>query len=118
MSFTTELLCKIKKATDVAGKKVGEFTEASKLHLDLLNAQASLEDLYLSLGKEVYATSKTDNQDVTKINEMSGQIDLKLADIESIQARIAENKGKKTCGTCGACNDDEAVFCSRCGSKL
>ena len=118
MSFTTELLRKIKQVTNVAGKKVSEITETSKLHLDLMNAQATLEELYMTLGKQVYAAKNKEDEDVTFIEETTAKIDEKLAEIETLNNKIAESKGKKICPNCNERNTETASYCSNCGYKL
>lgn len=95
-------------------QKVTDVTEIAKLRMDIRSKEESVRKQYLEIGKQYYALHKDDAEplfeEVVLIKET-------LEKIEELKAQIAENKGKKVCPNCGAPNEADASYCSKCGAK-
>lgn len=95
-------------------QKVTDATEIAKLRMDIRSKEESVRKQYLEIGRQYYELHKDDSEplfeEVTLIKET-------LEKIEELKAQIAENKGKKICPACGAANEEDASYCSKCGAK-
>lgn len=119
MSFTTTFVGKAKEFAGVAGKKANELTARAKTNLSMIDVETDLENLYKSLGKVVYRSSKTegDAEAAEKAEELISKIDEKQALLADLRARSLELRRIKICD-CGKENPSDSEFCSKCGAKL
>ena len=95
-------------------QKVTDATEIAKLRMDIRSREESVRKQYLEIGKQYYELHKDDEE---PLFEEISLIRETLEKIEELKVQIAENKGKKVCPGCGAANEADASYCSKCGAK-
>lgn len=113
-----ELFEKMGDALNEAGKditqKVTDLTELTKLKVDIRRREDTARRLYQELGRQYYDLHKEDAEplfeEVTLITET-------LKELLKLKKAAAQCKGKRVCPACGTPNDDDAVFCKKCGTK-
>ena len=106
MDFFSRLGDAISETSKDVSQKVADFTGIARLNMDIRNR--------VEIGKQYYEMHKGDVEpffeEIRLINET-------LAEIDQLKAKIADLKGKKKCSVCGAVNEGEAAYCSKCGAK-
>lgn len=112
------IISKVKNAADVAYKKTDEVMEKSKLMWSRNQINGDIKKAYEKLGNVIYRSVKTDNENVELVEEYIKQIDSLLSQLAQVNEKIAELKNQVICKNCGLLNPSEAVYCSKCGSKL
>lgn len=118
MAILEEALIKVKSAVDVAGEKTGEWVEISKLKIAAAKQSSEIADRFEALGKMVYNASKAGGLDHEVIQKKVDEIDALYEKLGEINERIYELRNVVQCPTCKAVSPKEAIFCSKCGTKL
>ncbi len=128
MNFN-EILNKVKSGFSVAGdfavKTAGEAGEKatkvyhkSKHGVNIIELNAEIDKVYKEIGKLVYRAHRDGEENAELIEEKMSEIDAKLSEVEELRGKIDELSDVKTCASCGAKNNKNAAFCSKCGSAL
>ncbi len=118
MSIMEDVFLNAKTAVDTVGKKAGNVIDKSKLRLAALDIRTELSKKYRILGRVCYeaqTTGKNYDKNIEKLVASITDLNNELAKVNEMIAR-AENKIK--CAECGTYNNNGAVFCSKCGTKL
>ena len=75
-------------------------------------------EAYKELGKALYNAEKEGSDDAEVIKNIIVDIDALYEKLAEQENQVAQLKKQKKCISCGQMCDDEAEFCSKCGSKL
>lgn len=118
MSILEEFMGKAKAAADIAGKKTSEIVEISKLKLQITQLNSEVDKSYSRLGALVYESLKNSADAKDVINVIVAEIDELNSKIQEAEGKINELKNVVKCANCGMVNNDEAVYCSRCGEMV
>lgn len=118
MGVFEDAVLKAKVAADYAGKKTGEFVELSRLRISASEIERKINCEFEELGKMVYKAAKEQTDCTDYVGEKAAAIDALYAQHEELTAKINELRNLKKCPQCGCENPQEAVFCSKCGTKL
>ncbi len=109
-------LDKAKQVANAAGKKTEEVVESSKLQLQIFNLNASIQSAYETIGSLVYHAQKSGLDSSAEIEDALAQVDALFAQLEELEAKVAQIRKTKKCPNCGASCDADSRFCSRCGA--
>lgn len=82
--------------------------EISKMEKELSKMELNLCDSYCEVGKAVLETAE---QESRKINNL-------VDEIVEMQQKLVALKGEKYCPACTEHNDQNSLYCKRCGHKL
>ena len=118
MGILEDAAVKAKEVLDAAGKKTNDIITVQKLRYKLSTLNTQMNRDYELLGRLQYDLIKNGEAVDTLILEQIGKIDKSKLEIAEVKSQIAEQKGRAICPACRAVQDEEAVFCSRCGKKL
>lgn len=121
MGLFEDMFIKAKSAAEVAGEKAGKIVDVSKLNIEMAELKGELKTKFENLGKIVYHSNRSGSDDEGIDGVVDGQIseiDVLCARIEELKDQIAHLKNKVICKICGYHNNDEALYCSKCGSVL
>lgn len=118
MDTFDEFLDKARGLVDLAGKKTGEAVEFAKLKLNHAQLNGEIQKTYEKLGAFVYKFKKSGDENDELIATCVNEIDGLIAQLDAIDVKINEIRSAVKCRQCGAVNDDEAVYCAKCGAKL
>lgn len=113
-----KLLNKAVDLANTAGKKTGEVVEASKIRLQSANVQNELQKMLMKLGHIVYEGHKTGCDNTELIEGYIREIDGLQQQLDELSGKMGAIKQQKKCANCGASNDEDNIFCQRCGIKL
>lgn len=102
----------------VASKATSDVVDMGKIRYQIKQAKWDIEKTYAKLGSVVYEMRKG-------AENLDDVVTLAVAEIDSLGERVEElEKQLRTykrlgkCESCGAENDVEASYCSKCGSKI
>ena len=116
--FVDEFVFMAKNAADVASKKTGEVVEIGKLKYQQKQAEWDLEKAYAKLGA-IYYESQNSHEDFKDAIFLAGsEIDELKEKIKQTEESIRAYRKLQRCDKCGADNEVNALFCSRCGSPV
>ena len=117
-SMFDDFVLKAKDIADAAGKKTTELYEISKYKYECIKINGEIKRLYEQLGSSVYSMVKNgyDNNDL--IDSLTEEIDEHLQRLKEINNIIADKKNQIACPVCGAKNNIDSSYCSKCGSRL
>ena len=111
---------KAKDVADAAAQKTGEVVEVSKLKLQALKLNGSIQKAYEELGSVYYNSVKFGGNPQDQLHACVAEIDRLLKEQEDLENSMNQ-VGKNTvryCTACGFENDGKSSFCSRCGTPL
>lgn len=116
MTFFDELG---KTLTDMgrdAAQKAKEVAETLQLKSQLSSEKSRVNDLYAIIGKAYFES----NQDVVeeKFKGLHTDINNALTNIATLEEKIRQLDGNRTCPVCGGVLDRSAVYCSHCGASV
>ncbi len=118
MGMFEDIFVKAKGAVDAIGEKAGQYVDVSKLNIRLMELKSDLKSEYENLGKTVYNCNKNGEDGTSEINVSVAQIDNISLRIEELKKQIATLKNKVLCKSCEHLNEQDSVFCAKCGQKL
>lgn len=118
MGVFEDIFLKAKGAVDAIGEKAGQYVDVSKLNIKLMELKGDLKNEYENLGKLVHKCAKSGEDGKSEINVSIAQIDNIGLRIEELKKQIATLKNKVLCKTCEHLNEQDSVFCAKCGQKL
>ncbi|MBR4909884.1 MAG: zinc ribbon domain-containing protein [Clostridia bacterium] len=118
MEFFEDALNKTKEVFGTVSQKTGEVIATEKQRFELATVKSKREKDYKALGKIYYGIIKDDASAPEAAKALAESITAKNAEIERLNAEIANAKYKRVCENCGASIDKNSVFCNFCGAKL
>lgn len=118
MGVFEDIFVKAKGAVDAIGEKAGQYVDVSKLNIRLMELKSDLKNEYENLGKTVYKCAKEGTDGKSEVNVIVAQIDNITLRIEDLKQQIATLKNRVLCKSCEHLNEQDAVFCAKCGQKL
>ncbi len=107
-----------KEVVEAAGRKACDLTDLAKLKLDLAENEKSTQVALAALGRLVYDHRKGGAEQTDMEQDLMAHIDELLAEAETLQATIDDNRGCITCRECGKSNPKTATYCNSCGKEL
>ena len=118
MGMFENFFMKAKGAVDALGEKAGQFVDVSKLNIRVAELKSDLKNEFETLGKTVYNCEKNHIDAAQETNTFISNIDNIYIQIEELKKQIAEMKNKVICKYCNAANENNAIYCVKCGKKL
>ena len=118
MTSVESMLSKAKEMVEAAGRKAGNLTDLAKMKLKLADNEKAIDTTLAALGRLVYESRKNGDLNEETVNELVQQVDELEAANEELQAAIDNNRGRKTCRSCGSANPENAAYCNKCGQKM
>ncbi len=118
MDFLDNALNKAKEVFDVACQKTGEVVTTEKQKFDVASLKSKRDKDFLALGKIWFEMIKDDDSVSEEAKSIVGEIKKKNAKIDELNAEILNTKNKRVCPNCAAAIDNNAIFCSNCGSRV
>jgi rRNA maturation endonuclease Nob1 len=119
------LLDKVKQGMLESTKAIkeisSEMSEMSKLKVSLAKEKGKLEELYYHLGKAIiHPETASENAEIIPEDALLILYEAQAAvkNIKEYESKIEQLKGIVKCSQCGTIFDEDAKFCSKCGSKL
>ena len=120
MTTFDDFLSKAKDVADIAAQKTGEVVEISKLKLQAIKLNNSIQKAYAELGSSYYNSVKFGAGNEEQLRMCVEELDRLLKEQEDLNKSMSE-VGKETtvhCVACGFENPSNASFCSRCGTPI
>ena len=117
MGVFEDIFVKAKGAVDAIGEKAGQYVDVSKLNIHLMELKSELKGEYENLGKIVYKYNKSGEDGKTEFNVCIAQIDNINLRIEELKKQIATIKNKLLCKSCDHLNEQDSIFCAKCGQN-
>ena len=118
MDTFDDFIGKAKNLVDLAGRKTSEAVEIAKLKMNRMQVNSEIQKTYEKLGAFVYKFRKTGDENNELIDICVNEIDGLLEKLNEIADKINEIKAAVRCPECSAVNDDEAIYCAKCGAKM
>lgn len=118
MDTFDDFIGKAKNLVDLAGRKTSEAVEIAKLKMNRMQVNSEIQKTYEKLGAFVYKFRKSGEENGELIDICVGEIDELLGKLNDIADKINEIKAAVRCPECGAVNDDEALYCAKCGARM
>jgi len=118
MGIFENFFMKAKGAVDALGEKAGQFVDVSKLNIRVAELKSDLKNEFEALGKTVYNCEKNHLDAAQETNTFVSNIDNIYIQIEELKKQIAEMKNKVICKFCSGANENNAIYCGKCGKKL
>ncbi|MBE6806496.1 MAG: zinc ribbon domain-containing protein [Ruminococcaceae bacterium] len=101
-----------------AGRKMTNMADVMGLKMELAEKERDLRQVMEALGHLLY-DSKKDGSELNDelVADLVKQSDILYKKIGKLQNAIDELYARKTC-SCGAVNQEDAVYCNACGEKI
>lgn len=106
------------KFTTAAVDKAGNMVEQTKLSYAIKVNEEKIKDIFAELGKRVYDEYCSGSEFPEEMNEKMKIVDTLNDEISEMKMKIADMKNTVICSACGAYNQSENVYCSKCGEKI
>lgn len=118
MGVFEDAVIKAKSAADYAGKRTGEIVELSKLRISATEVEKKIAYEYAELGKMVYKAAKEHADCTEYVQEKAAVIDALFSEQAGLLNKISALRNLKKCPDCAYENAQDAVYCSKCGTKF
>lgn len=116
MAFFDNMMGKISQATQNTAKKVKDFSETSRLNVEINNSEKQINELYKEIGAKVFTMYH--DAPIPELADLFARVDGLNANIATIREQIQAITSEGTCPNCGAKVNKDVPFCSACGTKL
>ncbi|MGN0171711.1 MAG: zinc ribbon domain-containing protein [Acutalibacteraceae bacterium] len=118
MPTIDELLGKAREVADAAGKKTTELLDKTKIRMEISSLEKQLAATYEGIGRLVY-DAETSGEDISELKKDAYEsVAQQQARIEELQNKLYDYSHAVRCKSCGAINEEDALFCKKCGEKL
>ena len=107
---------KVGKVANDAAAKSRELAEVARHSVAISDERANIRLLYRDIGELYYREHRSDSPDDLK--PFCDKIELAMARIQDLEAKVRHIKGIRTCAACGEICDRKAKFCPACGQPL
>ncbi len=118
MASFEDFLNKAKDLAEVATQKTNDVVETSKLKYSKMQINTQVKQTYERLGNSVYLMKKSGNFNEPLLDKYVAEVDRLLDQLRKADQKIDDINKVITCPNCSSRNDRDAVFCSKCGSRL
>lgn len=118
MAMLDEFKDKAGDVVNVAGKKMGDAYNVTKVRLAIADKQSSLRNLYKELGEIVYRNYKGGDDDFRETEDKIAEIDLLNESIEELRSEYRQIKNIAICPSCRAEVAGDMNYCPRCGAEM
>lgn len=118
MSIWEDAVLGAKSVTAAVSEKAGKMVDVGRLRLSAAELSRNIAERYEALGKAVYDAKKAGGEVDGLIAAGVNGIDTLYARLDDVNMKIARLREKKYCVHCGATVEENAFFCSRCGSRI
>lgn len=118
MGVFEDVVMNAKTAAENVGKEAGRLVDISKLRFTAADLQKEISKKYETLGRMVYESRKSGDASGISFDEHIESIDILYQKLDEVNGKINTLSRKTSCPNCGFRNDENAAFCSRCGSRL
>ena len=118
MDFIEKVSSNFLKLKKTVVKGTNMVVEASKLTISLSEKKSTLKDLYEEIGRKVYHSGNEEIVDQLVVSNEISEITRLNAEIENIEAQLAEIKNKQKCPNCGSNIGNNDAYCKICGYKI
>lgn len=116
MDFLENLGSKISQAGSGASQRFKKMQGVSALNSQINKLEASLTDLYCSLGAKYYSAYGSDpHPEFETFCESIGQV---KEQIDALQSDLRLLRATTVCQNCGASLKEGSAFCPGCGTKV
>lgn len=117
MTFLDSAKKILTKTAKDAAKVSGELAQQTKLRIKMAQLKDEINTRYTLIGELYFGVAEYDMDNGEKINALVEEIKTLKEQFEELDDELGSKKMVK-CSACGADNDAEASFCSKCGVKL
>ena len=93
-----------------------EAAELEQLHGQIREGEAAIRALKEALGDAYYRLHG--NEESCELAEYCRQIRCREEDVNALSERIHAIENQPRCPVCGAVREENALFCSKCGTRL
>ena len=118
MDLLDNAINKAKEVIYVAYKKTGEVVTTERQRFDVASLKSKRDKDFLALGKLWFEIIKDDESVSDEVKAIVNEIKQKNEKIEELNTEILNTKNKRVCPNCSAAIDNNATFCSSCGSRV
>lgn len=112
MGFLDDISEAIVDASNDVRERAKDLKEVARLKREYKEAEKFVKSRYEGIGKDFYEKNKD-----KKKKDLSDITDA-LKRMDALQVEIDKLKGGVDCPTCGALNNNEAIYCNKCGARL
>lgn len=119
MEFLDKLGQKASEAYKVTADKTGKLAKEAKLRMQIGEIKSQINNIYQDIGKIVYEKHVRENEyDISKeIDEQCTKIDVLSDEIDTKLKECLKLKDKKQCPKCYTQIEKDVKFCPECGAK-
>ena len=118
MTTFEEVLYKAKNIAEAAGKKTSDMLEATRLKMTAAEIEKDIAATLEGLGRLIYDGRKAEEDVTATVDECILKLDELNKKLEEAREAISAFKNLRRCRECGADNQDDAIYCKKCGAKL
>lgn len=118
MAFIDELKDRAGDVYQIAGKKMGEAVNLTKVKMAITDKQGTLRSLYKELGEIVYRNYKNEVEDPEAIEDKIAEIDIAAESIEELKKEYRKIKNIIICPSCNAEIEADVNYCPKCGEGI
>lgn len=108
---------KIGQAAKNTAKKSEELIEIQKVKGKIKDHETSVYGFIKQIGEIALEKHENGEKTFDEADELCKQIEEARESIKGLEAEILELRHIRVCPSCGKENDDEVVFCPKCGFK-
>lgn len=105
------------QTVDALTKKGEQVAEDVKLKMAISGKQDDIADIYMEIGKSVYASYKSGEDVGKEFTKKCKAIDKINNEISEMNEKLLFNKEQRKCDECGEVIDLDSDFCPNCGTK-
>ena len=116
MDLFNNMMGKLTQAKQNTVKWVKDYSETSRLNVEITNSEKQILDLYKEIGAKIYELYHA--SPIPEVADQFAKIDALFSNIDIIREQIKTINAEGTCPSCGAKINKDVPFCSSCGYKL
>lgn len=106
------------KLTKVAVQKTGNAVSKAKLTYAVSETESKINAMFTDLGEILYKEYKRGAEFPDEIGQICRQIERLYEEIDTVREQIAKITNAVICPACSEYNQEDSMFCAKCGKKL
>lgn len=106
------------KVTKTVVNKTNNVASQTKIKFAISETQDKIKDIYAEIGKIVYEKYKSGDAVCECMTDKCTKIDSLFDEVVELDKQLADLKQTVKCFKCGAYNNADDVYCSKCGNKM